>query len=77
MCALAYDYGVPRKPGQTPYEFIATFPKELNSIREEAYELTDLYVVSAYSTLQIDDKIRDRLRKFWITFDKLRNRVIR
>ena len=77
LCALAYDYGVPRKPGQTPYEFIATFPKELNSIREEAYELTDLYVVSAYSTLQIDDKIRDRLRKFWITFDKLRNRVIR
>jgi hypothetical protein len=77
LCALAYDYGVPRQPGQTPYEFVATFPKELNSIREEAYELTDLYVVSAYSTLQIDDKIRDRLRKFWITFDKLRNRVIR
>lgn len=77
LCALAYDYGVPRQPGQTPYEFIATFPKELNSIREEAYELTDLYVVSAYSTMQIDDRIRDRLRKFWITFDKLRNRVIR
>ncbi|NUM56338.1 MAG: DUF4129 domain-containing protein [Candidatus Hydrogenedentes bacterium] len=77
LCALAYDYGVPRQPGQTPYEFIATFPKELNSIREEAYELTDLYVVSAYSTLQIDDRIRDRLRKFWMTFDKLRNRVIR
>ncbi len=77
LCALAYDYGVPRKPGETPYEFVAAFPKELNSIREEAYELTDLYVVSAYSTLQVDDRIRDRLRKFWIMFDKLRNRVIR
>lgn len=77
LCALAHDYGVPRKPGQTPYEFIASFPKELNSIREEAYELTDLYVVSAYSTLQLDEKIRDRLRKFWMTFDTLRGRVIR
>ncbi|MBM3290890.1 MAG: DUF4129 domain-containing protein, partial [Candidatus Hydrogenedentes bacterium] len=77
LCALAYDYGVPRKPGQTPYEFVAAFPNELNSIREEAYELTDLYVVSAYSTLPIDDKTRDRLRKFWITFDKLRAAVIR
>jgi len=77
LCALAYDYGVPRKPGQTPYEFVAAFPNELNSIREEAYELTDLYVVSAYSTLPVDDKLRDRLRKFWITFDKLRAAVIR
>jgi len=77
LCALAQDYGVPRKVGQTPYEFIASFPKELRSIQEEAMELTDLYVVSAYSTLAIDDKIRDRLRKFWMTFDVLRNRVVR
>ena len=68
---------MPRKPGQTPYEFVESFPKELNTIREEALELTDLYVVSAYSTTQIDDRIRDRLRKFWLTFDQVRNRVIK
>ncbi|MDZ4859072.1 MAG: DUF4129 domain-containing protein [Candidatus Hydrogenedentes bacterium] len=77
LCALAHDYGVPRKIGQTPYEFIASFPNELKSIREEAMELTDLYVVSAYSKIEIDDRIQDRLRKFWMTFDRLRNRVIR
>lgn len=77
LCALGHDYGVPRKPGQTPYEYIATFPKELQSIREEAFELTNLYVVSAYSNLPLDEKLKDRLRKFWVTFDQLRARVVR
>src|SRR5690606_36324598 len=44
LCALAYDLGVPRRDDQTPYEFIESFPKELDRLREEAVELTDLFV---------------------------------
>lgn len=77
LCALAYDLGVPRKIDQTPYEFIDSLPKELNSLREEAFELTDLYVRAAYANAQFDERTQDRLRRFWITFEKLRAKVVR
>lgn len=77
LCALAYDLGVPRKPGQTPYEFIHSFPRELDSLREEAFELTDLYVLSAYSQVEFDERTLDRLRKFWLSFEKSRQRVVK
>jgi hypothetical protein len=77
LCALAYDLGVPRRIDQTPTEFIEAFPKELNTLREEAFELTDLYVRSAYANAQFDDRIQDRLRRFWITYERVRNRVLR
>jgi len=72
LCALAYDMGVPRKIDQTPFEFLEEFPKEMKPIREEAKELTTLYVKSAYSNFQLDDKVRDRVRKFWHAFESLR-----
>lgn len=76
LCALAYDMGVPRESGQTPYEFIQTFPKELRGLRNEALELTELYVRSAYSPYKLDPNTEDRLRRFWITYDRIRNRVV-
>ncbi len=77
LCALALDLGVPRRPGQTPYEFIQAFPKALKPIEEEAYELTHLYVRAAYSTEPLDDHTLDRLRKFWIRYERLRNKIVR
>ncbi|MBI5095328.1 MAG: DUF4129 domain-containing protein [Candidatus Hydrogenedentes bacterium] len=76
LCALARDLGVPRHDDQTPFEFIRSFPRELDSLRDEAYELTNLYVIAAYSPERLDDRITDRLRKFWLTYERARNRVI-
>ncbi len=77
LCALAYDMGVPRDDAQTPYEFLEAFPKELNALKTEAAELTQLYVQSAYSPVAIDPRVEDRLRKFWHTYEKIRGRVVR
>lgn len=76
LCALAYDLGVPRQTGQTPYEFIESFPAELEGLREEAFELTRLYVISAYSPERMNEAVLDRLRKFWVLYDRVRNRVL-
>lgn len=77
LCALATDLGVPRRDGETPLEFIQRFPPALAGLREEAEALTRLYVVSAYSDLPVEERILDQVRKFWITFDRIRNRVVR
>lgn len=77
LCALATDLGVPRKTYETPLEYLARFPDELGSLRDEAEDLTRLYTVSAYSELPLNDKVLDQLRRFWITYDRLRNRVVR
>jgi len=77
LCALAYDLGVPRNPDQTPYEFLASFPKELNNLQDVAEELTELYVRTVYSKLTLDDRVLDRLRKFWSVYEKVRIRYIR
>jgi hypothetical protein len=77
LCALAYDLGVPRREDQTPYEFIETFPPALNRLREEAAELTDLYVRANYSLHSLDPRTEDRIRKFWIAYERVRNRIVR
>jgi hypothetical protein len=77
LCALAYDMGVPRDEAQTPYEFLESFPVELSALKEEAEELTQLYVMSAYSPVEMDSRVEDRLRKFWVTYEKVRGRVVR
>ena len=77
LCALAYDLGVPRKEDQTPYEFIDSFPAELDSIRDEAHELTELYVRAAYSELEMDKHVLDRLRRFWFSYETVHSRYIR
>jgi hypothetical protein len=49
----------------------------MQTLREEAFELTDLYVLSAYANFTFDDRILDRLRKFWWSFEQVRRRVVR
>ncbi|HEO71519.1 MAG TPA: DUF4129 domain-containing protein [Candidatus Hydrogenedentes bacterium] len=77
LCSLAFDLGVPRPEGDTPYEFIAALPKELDSLRDEATELPDLFVRAAYSDQPLDAGIQDRLRKFWRAFDHVRRFIVR
>lgn len=75
--ALAEDLGVPRREGETPLEFIQRFPAELKVLRDEALDLTNLYHIAAYSPHQLDDRIEDRLRRFWLTYRHVRNRWVR
>jgi len=77
LCALAYDLGVPRELSQTPHEFLAAFPEELGALRAEAEDLTRLYLVAAYSPMEIDPRVQDRLRRFWLNYNRIRNRVVR
>ena len=77
LCALAADLGVPRQDDQTPYEFVKAFPRELRGLRHEARELTEMYVLSAYSEQPLDDKALDRLRKFWMAYERIRSRHVR
>jgi Domain of unknown function (DUF4129) len=77
LCALAHDLGAPRAVDQTPYEFLDTFPEPLHHLRDEATELTELYVASAYSPVQYDERIHDRLRRFWVAYDQIRNKIVR
>ncbi len=77
LCALAYDMGVPRELSQTPHEFLAAFPAELSGLRKEAEDLTRLYHVAAYSAMEIDPRVQDRLRRFWLNYNRIRNRVLR
>ena len=77
LCALAHDAAAPRGDDQTPYEFVRSFPQPLATLRDEARELTDLYVLSAYSGQPMDETCLDRLRKFWHTFERVRGAVVR
>lgn len=77
LCALAEDLGVPKKHYETPLEFLLNLPAPLEVLREEIEELTKLYQAAAYSPIQLDDKNLDRLRKFWLSYTWLRNRVVR
>jgi hypothetical protein len=77
LCALAYDIGVPREPGQTPYEFIASFPRQLGRLKEEAVELTHLHVRSAYSPEYFDERTLDRVRRFWVAYNQVRGKIVR
>ncbi|HOD48850.1 MAG TPA: DUF4129 domain-containing protein [Candidatus Hydrogenedentes bacterium] len=76
LCALACDIGVPRREHQTPYEFIQSFPKELEGLRDEALNLTQLYVRSQYSDLEPDPRTFHVLRRFWITFEQTRRQLV-
>lgn len=78
LCALAYDLGVPRETSETPLEFMAHFPKVLNNIEEEARELTQLYLIAAYTNEPLDEQaLRGRLQQFWTVYRRLRNRIVR
>ena len=55
LCALAADAGVPRNADETPYEFIDRFPRRLRSLRTEARDITRLYVIAAYSPIEMDE----------------------
>lgn len=76
LCALASDMGIPRREDQTPYEFIRSFPKELEGLRDEAMGLTHLYVRSQYSDLELEPRTLDALRRFWIAFEQVRRQYV-
>lgn len=76
LCALAHDMGMPRREDQTPYEFIQSFPQELEGLRDEAMLLTQLYVRSQYSDLELEPRTLDVLRRFWITFEQTRRQYV-
>ncbi|MBX3176172.1 MAG: DUF4129 domain-containing protein [Candidatus Hydrogenedentes bacterium] len=77
LCALAYDLGVPREAGQTPYEFIGAFPAPLRKLKAEARELTRLYVQSAYSPRPLSPDDERSVRRFWVAYNQARRRVLR
>lgn len=77
LCALAEDLGVPRRKDQTPYEFLQSFPRELRGLKDVAKELTDIYVRSAYSNYKLDPRTHDRLRKFWINYERVRRKILK
>lgn len=81
LCAFAHDMAVPREPGQTPYEFIRSFPEPLDTLRDVATDLTNLYVFSSYTDETEDEAVAEAveniLHRFWHAFDKVRARVIR
>lgn len=76
LCALAEDLGVPKKHSETPLEFLQNLPQSLEVLREEIEEITQLYQIAAFSPIVFDEKILDRLRKFWISYNRVRNRVV-
>lgn len=77
LCALAYDLGVPKRPGQTAYEFARAFPKEMEALRKEAVDLTYLYVHAEYAPGEMSPKVEDQLRRFWIRYERARARILR
>ncbi len=77
LCALSEDMGTPRFKNETPYEFLRKLPREMKPIREEASEIVELYVRSAYSPIEPDPKVMDRMRKFWLAYEQIRKRYIR
>ncbi len=76
LCALAEDLGVPKKHNETPLEFLQNLPQNLEVLREEIEEITYLYQIAAYSPVSFDERILDRLRKFWISYTQVRNKVV-
>jgi membrane protease YdiL (CAAX protease family) len=77
LCALAYDIGQPKPVDDTPREFLNHFPEQLEPMRESAAELTNLYIIAAYSDLEMEQKVEDRLRKFWKQYEILRAASLR
>ncbi len=77
LCALAHDMAAPRRDDQTPFEFIETFPEPLRTLRDDAEDLTQLYVLSAYSNLTLEENVPDRLRRFWRQYERVRGAALR
>lgn len=77
LCALAYDLDVPRRDDQTPYEFIHAFPPELGALRKNAEELIHMYVLSEYASRDFNTRELDRIRKFWVQYERIRHAVVR
>lgn len=77
LCALAADLGKPKPKDMTPYEFLEVLPNEMRGLRNEARELTSLYVLSEYSDHTPDPRVLDRLRRFWVAYEQVRRGLIR
>ena len=77
LCALAADLGHPKPHDMTPYEFLNPLPREMSGLTAEARELTGLYVLSEYSDHRPDERVLDRLRRFWVAYEQVRHGLIR
>jgi len=77
LCALAYDIGKPKAPDDTPREFLRRFPEQLEPMRDSAEALTQLYMIAAYSELDMESKVEDQVRQFWKQYEILRGAALR
>jgi Domain of unknown function (DUF4129) len=64
--------GLPRRPGQTPYEYGAILTKRLPEARQDISELTDTFVVAEYSPHPVDEADARRARRPW---ERVRRRL--
>jgi hypothetical protein len=64
--------GLPRRAGQTPYEYGATLTQRLPEARQDIAELTDAFVVAEYSPRPIGEDDAKRARRPW---ERVRRRL--
>jgi hypothetical protein len=64
--------GLPRRAGQTPYEYSATLAQRLPEAQEDIADLTDSFVVAEYSPRPIDSEDARRARRPW---ERVRRRL--
>jgi hypothetical protein len=68
----AADGGLPRRAGQTPYEYGAILTQRLPEAGQDIAELTDAFVVAEYSPRPIDEAAARRARRPW---ERVRRRL--
>jgi uncharacterized protein DUF4129 len=68
----AAEGGLPRRSGQTPYEYSATLAARLPDAEPDIAELTEVFVVAEYSPRPIDSEDARRARRPW---ERVRRRL--
>jgi hypothetical protein len=64
--------GLPRRAGETPYEYSATLGQRLPEAQQDMIELTDAFVVAEYSPRPIGSEDAQRARRPW---ERVRRRL--
>jgi hypothetical protein len=57
--------GLPRRPGQTPYEYAESLEEALPEVHEELARLTDAFVTARYSQSEIKKEEAHLARNLW------------
>ena len=58
--------GIPRKPGQTPFEYGDTLKDQLPKVQEEVSYITDRFVEAKYSQHEIPADQAGVVRRLWL-----------